>query len=65
MILDDHAVARLLRMEDLIPAIATALADFSAGHAVMPGRVVVPVADHGGFFGVMPAYAPARWARSW
>jgi len=57
MILDEHAVARLLRMEDLIPAVATALADFSAGRAVMPGRVVVPVADHGGFFGVMPAYA--------
>src|SRR5262249_25972177 len=42
MILDEHAVARLLRMEDLIPAVATALADFSSGRAVMPGRVVVP-----------------------
>jgi len=63
MILDQHAVARLLRMEDLIPAVATALADFSAGRAVMPGRVVVPVADHGGFFGVMPAYAGALGAK--
>ena len=63
MILDEHAVARLLRMEDLIPAVARALADFSAGRAVMPGRVVVPVADHGGFFGVMPAYAGALGAK--
>jgi ornithine cyclodeaminase/alanine dehydrogenase-like protein (mu-crystallin family) len=63
MILDQHAVARLLRMEDLIPAVAAALADFSAGRAVMPGRVVVPVADHGGFFGVMPAYAGALGAK--
>src|SRR4029079_18182339 len=63
MILDQHAVARLLRMEDLIPAVATALADFSAGRAVMPGRVVVPVADNGGFFGVMPAYAGALGAK--
>jgi alanine dehydrogenase len=63
MILDDHAVARLLRMEELIPAVATALADFSSGRAVMPGRVVVPVADRGGFFGVMPAYAGALGAK--
>jgi thiomorpholine-carboxylate dehydrogenase len=63
MILDEHAVARLLHMEDLVPAVAAALADFSAGRAVMPGRVVVPVADHGGFFGVMPAYAGALGAK--
>jgi ornithine cyclodeaminase/alanine dehydrogenase-like protein (mu-crystallin family) len=29
----------------------------------MPGRVVVPVADHGGFFAVMPAYAGALGAK--
>jgi alanine dehydrogenase len=62
MILDDHAVARLLRMEELIPAVATALADFSSGRAVMPGRIVAPVADRG-FFGVMPAYAGALGAK--
>jgi ornithine cyclodeaminase/alanine dehydrogenase-like protein (mu-crystallin family) len=63
MILDEAAVARLLRMEELIPAVAAALADFSSGRAVMPGRVVVPVTDHGGFFGVMPAYAGALGAK--
>ena len=36
---------------------ADALATLSAGRAVQPVRVVVPVAEHRGFFGVMPAYA--------
>jgi ornithine cyclodeaminase/alanine dehydrogenase-like protein (mu-crystallin family) len=57
MTLDHHDVERLLRMEHLIPAMADALATLSAGRAVQPMRVVVPVADHRGFFGVMPAYA--------
>ncbi len=59
MTLDEEAVRRLLRMEDLIPAMARALADLSSGLAVQPVRVVVPVADHQGFLGVMPAYAGA------
>ena len=57
MTLDQHDIERLLRMEDLIPAMADALATLSAGRAVQPVRVVVPVAEHRGFFGVMPAYA--------
>jgi ornithine cyclodeaminase/alanine dehydrogenase-like protein (mu-crystallin family) len=57
MRLDHQDVERLLRMEDLIPVMAEALATLSAGRAVQPVRVVVPVADHRGFFGVMPAYA--------
>ena len=57
MTLDHHDVERLLRMEDLIPVMADALAALSAGRAVQPVRVVVPVAEHRGFFGVMPAYA--------
>jgi alanine dehydrogenase len=63
MTLDEEAVRRLLRMEDLIPAMARALADLSSGLAVQPVRVVVPVADHQGFFGVMPAYAGALGAK--
>lgn len=61
--LDESAVRRLLRMEDLIPAMARALSDLSAGRAVQPVRVVVPVAEHQGFFGVMPAYAGALGAK--
>jgi ornithine cyclodeaminase/alanine dehydrogenase-like protein (mu-crystallin family) len=57
MTLGHHDVERLLRMEDLIPVMADALATLSAGRAVQPVRLVVPVAEHRGFFGVMPAYA--------
>ena len=39
------------------------MADLSAGRVVQPVRVVVPVADHNGFFGVMPAYAGALGAK--
>jgi ornithine cyclodeaminase/alanine dehydrogenase-like protein (mu-crystallin family) len=59
VILDERAVQRLLRYEDLIPVIERALADLSAGRVVQPVRVVVPVAPHQGFLGVMPAFAGA------
>jgi len=57
MILDEAAVRRLLRMEDVITAMEGALADFSTGKVVQPVRTMVPVADHEGFLGLMPAYA--------
>jgi ornithine cyclodeaminase/alanine dehydrogenase-like protein (mu-crystallin family) len=44
-------------MKDVIEAMGPALADFSSGKVVQPVRTVVPVAEHGGFLGVMPAYA--------
>ena len=56
MNLDEDAVGRLLRMEEVIPAMEMALADFSSGKVVQPTRVMVPVADHQGFLGLMPAY---------
>jgi ornithine cyclodeaminase/alanine dehydrogenase-like protein (mu-crystallin family) len=59
MILDENAVRGLLRMEEVIAAMGPALADFSAGRVVQPVRSVVPVAEHEGFLGVMPAYAGA------
>lgn len=61
--LDEAAVRGLLRMEDLIPAMARALADLSAGKVVQPVRVVLPIADQHGFFGIMPAYAGALGAK--
>lgn len=61
--LDEAAVRKVLRMEDLIPAIERALVALSAGRAVQPVRSVVPVAEHGGFLGVMPAYAGALGAK--
>jgi ornithine cyclodeaminase/alanine dehydrogenase-like protein (mu-crystallin family) len=63
VILDEHAVRRRLRMEDLIPAMAGALADLSAGRAVQPGRQMMEVAGQGGFFAAMPAYAGALGAK--
>jgi alanine dehydrogenase len=57
MLLDEDAVRRLLRIEDLIPAMARALADLSAGKAVQPVRLMLPVTEHQGFFATMPAYA--------
>jgi alanine dehydrogenase len=36
-----------------------ALADFSSGKVVQPVRVMVPVAEHQGFLGLMPAYTGA------
>jgi ornithine cyclodeaminase/alanine dehydrogenase-like protein (mu-crystallin family) len=61
--LNEAEVRRLLRMEDLIPAIARALADLSAGRVVQPVRTVLPIAQHGGFLGVMPAYTGALGAK--
>src|SRR5262245_37775974 len=56
MFLDENAVRRLLRMEELIPAMEQALSDLSAGRAVQPLRLVMPVAPFQGFLGVMPAH---------
>lgn len=52
---DEQAVRRVLFYEDLIPAMERALADYSAGKVVHPVRNILPVEEHYGFFGVMPA----------
>ena len=57
LILDEAAVRKHLRMQELIPAMERALRALSAGEVVQPVRVVVPIAKHGGFLGSMPAYA--------
>jgi alanine dehydrogenase len=59
MNLDETAVSRHLPMEKVISAMESALADFSSGKVVQPTRVMVPVAEHGGFLGLMPAYTGA------
>jgi ornithine cyclodeaminase/alanine dehydrogenase-like protein (mu-crystallin family) len=63
LMLDERAVRELLDMAELIPAMERALARLSAGGVVQPVRVVVPVAEHRGFLGVMPAYAGALGAK--
>jgi thiomorpholine-carboxylate dehydrogenase len=50
-------VRRLLRVEELIPAMRQTMAEFSAGQWKQPVRSVL--AQHGGFFGIMPASGEA------
>jgi alanine dehydrogenase len=54
--LDETAVGRLMRMEEVIPTMERALADYSSGAVVQPVRTMLPVAEHQGFLGLMPAY---------
>ena len=63
MFLDEDEVRSHLRMEELIPAMAGALRDLSAGKVEQPMRLVLPVSEHKGFFAVMPAYGGALGAK--
>ena len=63
MFLDEEKVRSLLRMEELIPAMADAMRDLSAGKVEQPLRLILPVKEHKGFFGVMPAYGGALGAK--
>jgi alanine dehydrogenase len=62
-ILDEAAVRSYLSMEELIPAMSSALSDLSSKKAVQPVRTILPVAEHKGFLGVMPAYNNALGAK--
>ena len=61
--LDEEDVRAHLRMEELIPAMAEALRDLSAGKVQQPLRQVLSVTEHQGFFGVMPAYGGGLGAK--
>lgn len=62
-VLDEATVRRHLRMDALIPAMAGALAELSAGTVAQPLRTMLSVAEHAGFFAVMPAHAKALGAK--
>jgi thiomorpholine-carboxylate dehydrogenase len=53
--LTEEEVRAVLSYEELIPAIRQALVDFSAGRVRQPLRNIIPVPEHSGWFGVMPA----------
>jgi ornithine cyclodeaminase/alanine dehydrogenase-like protein (mu-crystallin family) len=53
--LDEERVGSLLRYEALIPAVERALMELSAGRVQQPVRTVMRVAEHEGFFALMPA----------
>ena len=63
LLLDEAAVRRHLDLPELIAALRPALAAFSAGAAVQPVRLVMPVAAHRGYFGAMPAFTGALGAK--
>ena len=56
LILDEHAVAGLIRMGDLVDLMQQALADFSAGRAIQPVRAALPIERHQSILAVMPGY---------
>ncbi|HVL68853.1 MAG TPA: ornithine cyclodeaminase family protein [Vicinamibacterales bacterium] len=58
ILLTEADVRSLLTIDDLIEAMAAALADFSTGRVTQPLRTVLTVGDKA-FYGVMPAYLPA------
>ena len=51
----EAAVRKVLRYDDLIPAMERALIDFSTGKVLQPVRGILPVEQYHGFFGIMPA----------
>jgi alanine dehydrogenase len=61
LLTEDH-VKSLLSMAELIPAMESAVARFSAGDVLQPVRTVLSVGPTKAYFGLMPAYVqnPAR-----
>ena len=58
-LLTEQQVHSLLPMSDLIAAMESALAKFSARDVLQPMRTVLTVGPTKAYFGVMPAYIPA------
>ncbi len=56
LLLGEKDVRAMLSMDDLIPAMESALDRFSAGAVRQPLRTVVDIASRHAFFGVMPAF---------
>lgn len=58
-LLTEQHVHSLLPMAELIPAMESALAKFSAGDVLQPVRTVLTVGPTKAYYGLMPAYVPA------
>ncbi len=59
LVLSQQEVASLLDRDRLLDAVATAMADLSAGKVSMPARNAATVAEQGALLVSMPAYVPA------
>jgi ornithine cyclodeaminase/alanine dehydrogenase-like protein (mu-crystallin family) len=55
--LNEERVRELLRWEQLIPAIESALAEFSLGRVIQPVRQMLTIEERKRYLGVMPAVA--------
>ena len=53
--LDEAQVRRLLRWEQLIPAMEEALAAFSRGDVLQPVRTAITIEEGRRYLGIMPA----------
>ena len=59
LILNRLQVEALLDVDALIEALASAMADLSAGRASVPDRVAALVPEHEGFLAAMPGFVPS------
>ena len=59
LILNRLQVEALLDVDALIDALASAMADLSAGRASVPDRVAALVPQHDGFLAAMPGFVPS------
>ena len=62
LVLGERDVQELLDLDELREAVASAMADLSAGRASMPPRVAALVESRRALLGVMPAYLPSAGA---
>lgn len=60
--LSEHDVRALVTAEDLVPVMEDALRAFSTGRMTQPPRTSLWVGEERAFYGLMPAYLPARGA---
>jgi alanine dehydrogenase len=59
LVLTGAQVEELLDLDDLIDAVAAAMADLSAGRASAPDRIGAVVPEHDGVLAAMPGYVPS------
>jgi alanine dehydrogenase len=62
LVLTRAEVKELLDLDELINALAEAMADLSAGRASVPQRVAAFVSERDGLLGAMPGYVPSLGA---
>ncbi len=62
LLLDETAVASLLRIEELVDLMERTLADFSSGRAQQPVRTVLTFPEHDSVLAVMPGHLSASGA---